>query len=125
MTSEQHFFANGKLLLTAEYAILDGATALALPTKFGQSLDIKPSETTDLSWTSYDADGKIWFSATFNFDTFKRKKASDDAVATMLEKVFAAAIHLKYDNTVAKNRGFRPPQYLTPFSAETDRKSVV
>jgi mevalonate kinase len=119
MTTEQHLFANGKLLLTAEYAVLDGATALALPTKFGQSLDIKPSETTDLAWTSYDADGKIWFSATFNFDTFKRKKTSDNTVATMLEKVFAAAIHLKYDNRVAKNRGFRPPQYLTPFTAET------
>jgi mevalonate kinase len=26
---------------------------------------------------------------------------------------------LKYDNSVAKNRGFVPPQYLTPFHAET------
>ncbi len=112
-------FANGKLLLTAEYAVLDGATALALPTKFGQSLDTKPSESTDCNWTSYDADGKIWFSATFDFDTFKRKTATDDGVATMLEKIFAAALHLKYDNTVAKNRGFTPPQYLTPFHAET------
>ena len=112
-------FANGKLLLTAEYAVLDGATALALPTKFGQSLDIKPSESTDLNWTSYDADGKIWFSAIFDFDTFKRKTASDDSVATMLETIFAAALHLKYDNTIAKNRGFAPPQYSTPFDAET------
>ncbi len=113
------FFANGKLLLTAEYAVLDGATALALPTKFGQSLDITPSESTDCNWTSYDADGKIWFSATFDFDTFKRKTATDDGVATLLENIFAAALHLKYDNTVAKNRGFTPPQYLTPFHAET------
>jgi mevalonate kinase len=119
MTAAQHLFANGKLLLTAEYAVLDGATALALPTKLGQSLDIKPSETNDLDWTSYDADGKIWFSATFDFDTFKRKKASDDGVATMLETIFAAALHLKYDNSVAKNRGFTPPQYMTPFNAET------
>ena len=120
MTAQQHLFANGKLLLTAEYAVLDGATALALPTKFGQSLDIMPSETTsDLEWTSFDADGKIWFSATFDFDTFKCKKASDNAVATQLETIFAAALHLKYDNTVAKNRCFTPPQYLTPFDAKT------
>ena len=112
-------FANGKLLLTAEYAVLDGATALALPTKFGQSLDIKPSESTDCNWTSYDANDNIWFSATFDFDTFKRKTATDNGVATMLETIFAAALHLKYDNTVAKNRGFTPPQYLTPFHAET------
>lgn len=119
MTTPQHFFANGKLLLTAEYVVLDGATALALPTKFGQSLDITPSETMDLEWTSFDADGKIWFSATFDFDTFKCKKSSDNNVSTMLGKIFAAALHLKYDNTIAKNRGFTPPQYLTPFNVET------
>ncbi|MDZ7880123.1 MAG: GYDIA family GHMP kinase [Saprospiraceae bacterium] len=117
--SEQHFFSKGKLLLTAEYAVLDGATALALPTKMGQSLDIKPVETNELAWTSIDANGKEWFSATFDFDTFKCKKTSNFDVAMMLEKIFAAAIHLKYDNSVAKNRGVRPPQYLTPFSAET------
>jgi mevalonate kinase len=119
MTAEQHLFANGKLLLTAEYAVLDGATALALPTKMGQSLDIKPSETGDLDWTSFDVSGKIWFSATFDFDTFKVKKTSDAAVSAMLETIFAAALQLKYDNSVAKNRGITPPQYLTPFSAET------
>ncbi len=119
MTAEQHLFAHGKLLLTAEYAVLDGATALALPTKMGQSLDIRPSETSDLDWTSFDADSKMWFSATFDFDTFKVKKTTDAAVSAMLETIFAAALHLKYDNTVAKNRGFRTPQYLTPFNAET------
>lgn len=119
MTTEQRLFAHGKLLLTAEYAVLDGATALALPTKFGQSLTIKPSETGDLDWLSFDADGKMWFSATFDFDTFKVKKTMDATVSTMLETIFAAALHLKYDNSVAKNRGFRPPQYLTPFNAET------
>ena len=34
------FYAKGKLLLTAEYAVLGGAKALGLPTKLGQSLDV-------------------------------------------------------------------------------------
>ena len=34
------FFAHGKLLLTAEYAVLGGAKALAVPTKLGQSLEV-------------------------------------------------------------------------------------
>ena len=38
---EQNFYSNGKLLLTAEYLVLDGAKALALPTKFGQDLEVK------------------------------------------------------------------------------------
>ena len=35
------FKSNGKLLLTAEYLVLDGAKALALPTSFGQQLLIE------------------------------------------------------------------------------------
>jgi mevalonate kinase len=35
----QSFHANGKLLLTAEYFVLDGAWALALPVKLGQTLE--------------------------------------------------------------------------------------
>ncbi len=35
------FRSNGKLLLTAEYLVLDGARAIALPTKLGQSLTVE------------------------------------------------------------------------------------
>jgi mevalonate kinase len=37
----QTYHANGKLLLTGEYFILDGAVGLALPTKFGQTLTVR------------------------------------------------------------------------------------
>ena len=36
----QKFHSHGKLLISGEYVVLDGATALALPTKFGQSLEV-------------------------------------------------------------------------------------
>ena len=36
----QTFYSNGKLLLTGEYLVLDGAKALALPTKMGQNLQV-------------------------------------------------------------------------------------
>ena len=35
------YYSNGKLLITGEYLVLDGAEALALPTKFGQNLIIE------------------------------------------------------------------------------------
>ena len=44
---KQTFYAHGKLLLTAEYFILDGAVGLALPTKLGQSLSIQSSESNE------------------------------------------------------------------------------
>jgi mevalonate kinase len=54
------FYSNGKLLITAEYAILDGVNALALPTKFGQSLSIEPIEKSAIIWKSFDVEGKVW-----------------------------------------------------------------
>ena len=37
----QRFYSNGKLLLSGEYLILDGATGIALPTTFGQEMCVK------------------------------------------------------------------------------------
>lgn len=61
------FHSNGKLLLTGEYAVLDGAKALALPTKPGQSLEVKSNKSNRLSWKSIDESGDIWFEGAFEF----------------------------------------------------------
>ena len=61
---KQRFYSNGKLLLTGEYVVLDGAKALALPTKFGQDLTIENGTDKTISWTSFDSDGTIWFEDT-------------------------------------------------------------
>jgi hypothetical protein len=37
---KNEYYSNGKLL-TGEYLVLDGATAFALPTKFGQNLIVE------------------------------------------------------------------------------------
>lgn len=59
--SSTRYYSNGKLLLTGEYVVLDGAKALALPTVFGQDLTITPKRQPILSWQSLDSDGSIWF----------------------------------------------------------------
>lgn len=59
------FRSNGKLLLTAEYVVLDGAKALALPTKFGQSLTVEPIKESNLFWKSIDHNGNVWFEDVF------------------------------------------------------------
>ena len=61
------FYSNGKLLITGEYLVLDGAKALALPTKFGQNLIIEESSNREIKWTSYDADGSVWFEDTISY----------------------------------------------------------
>ena len=54
------FYSNGKLLITGEYTVLDGAKALALPTKFGQNLEVEVAESGIINWTSFDADSSVW-----------------------------------------------------------------
>ena len=60
------FYAHGKLLLTGEYAVLDGALALAIPTRYGQSMTVHPTTTNGCHWKSIDSDGIVWFEAQFS-----------------------------------------------------------
>ena len=70
---KQTFYSNGKLLLTSEYLVLDGAKALALPTKFGQDLTVEIGANQEIHWTSFDYDHDIWFESTFSFQDIKEK----------------------------------------------------
>ena len=76
---KQTFYSNGKLLVTGEYLVLDGAKAFALPTKFGQKLIIEASEGQIIHWESVDSDGSIWFEDTIPFLSIVRKERFDDA----------------------------------------------
>ncbi|MCU0448397.1 MAG: GYDIA family GHMP kinase [Bernardetiaceae bacterium] len=69
----QNYYGSGKLLLSGEYYVLDGALALALPTKHGQRLRVSyaPSEHKVLHWKSYDDKGQLWFEARFDIDSFE------------------------------------------------------
>lgn len=58
------YYSHGKLLLSGEYLILDGAEGLALPTKPGQYLEVSPNPDGVLRFTSTDEQGLPWFRAT-------------------------------------------------------------
>ncbi len=61
-----NFYSHGKLLLSGEYAVLDGALSLALPTQFGQSLDISEIKEKKLLWTAQNHQNQIWFDLELN-----------------------------------------------------------
>jgi len=71
---KQTFYSNGKLLITGEYAVLDGAKALALPTKFGQNLIVEEFQNDQISWKSFDSDGNIWFEDVIDFKSIRNKE---------------------------------------------------
>lgn len=87
----QEFYSNGKLLLSGEYAILDGAKGLAVPTKFGQSLQVSPTQGDSIHWKSIAVNAKAWFSGQFNPYDLKLIKSSDNDIANTLQKILVAA----------------------------------
>lgn len=90
MVMKKKFYSNGKLLLTGEYAVLDGAKALAVPTKFGQSLKVAPTKSGKLKWKSFDADKRVWFEAQFSLPGLKVLSSTDAEVSKTLLNIFMA-----------------------------------
>ncbi len=90
MQAASTFYAHGKLLLTAEYFVLDGALALALPTKLGQYLQIVENESDKMEWKSFDADGRIWFEGIFALPSGACLSCNDTEIGSRLSQIFQA-----------------------------------
>lgn len=103
---KNHFYSNGKLLLTSEYLVLDGAEALAIPTVYGQSLEVKHGKENVLTWTSYDHQNVSWFEAVFQADeVFTVLSFSDKKMAETLQHILAEAKKLN-PNFLQEKSGF-------------------
>lgn len=105
--------ANGKLLITGEYFVLDGAKALAIPTKFGQQIQVEEiiggldgkglNLNPTLSWRSNDAFGEAWFDAQFQPKTFDILQSSDDVTAKTLQKILISAANFSTNESLKEN----------------------
>lgn len=107
------FYSNGKLLITGEYTVLDGALALAVPTVFGQYLTVVENNKPDISWQSLDLNDKVWFETVLNFDgkTISSNKP-DDHIAKTLVNIFQVA-QLLNPNFLLPQQGFDMSSKLT------------
>lgn len=90
---ENHYYSQGKLLLSGEYFVLDGALALALPTRMGQRLKVsyQTSEKKVLHWKSYDSNGQLWFEAIFDGENFDCLEKYAEQKSLVLEKILKVA----------------------------------
>tara|TARA_B110001452_G_C15226408_1_gene425062 strand:- start:876 stop:1781 length:906 start_codon:yes stop_codon:yes gene_type:complete len=76
VSKQTTYKSNGKLLITGEYVVLDGATALAIPTKYGQSLTVTDNNEQTLHWVSKDHTGNIWFETHIDITTLTSSNTS-------------------------------------------------
>jgi len=114
MSMKKEFYSNGKLLITGEYLVLDGAKAFSLPTKFGQNLIVEEKSKPEIDWKSYDADGSIWYQDTFTFeeiiilDNSKKESSVRNTLLTILHEAFKLN-----PNSVNQNKGYHIATHLT------------
>ena len=111
---KKEFYSNGKLLITGEYVVLDGAKALALPTKFGQNLIIEEAHNDLIYWTSYDSDGSIWFEDTISFSSIINKEQFDETknIRNTLIEILHEGYNLNSD-FITNSKGYKIATALT------------
>lgn len=106
------FYSNGKLFILGEYYVLEGAKVFALPTKFGQYLEVYSVKAPVLSWKSYDADGSVWYNDEIAIkDIIKNNNTSANKVRAILITILHEA-HLMNPNVLLSG-GFIAETRLT------------
>lgn len=107
------FYSNGKLLITGEYTVLDGAKALALPTAFGQNLIVEENQSETIFWKSFDSDQSVWIDANFNFEHIKNNSfLSENPLEKKLVEILFEAYKLN-PSFLEKNKGYVVETHLT------------
>ena len=85
------FYGRGKLLLTSEYAVLNGARALALPCQKGQKLTFEPLDSNELLWESFDINNNSWFKAKFQLPSCSIVTSSNTSISRRLCSILRRA----------------------------------
>ncbi len=115
-----NYFSNGKLLITGEYLVLDGAKSLAIPTKFGQDLVVEKNKEPSLLWQSFDNHQLCWFQTEFrlsdlriiNETFYSENDKKEESIAQTLQKILREAKKLN-PNFLNSDCGFKITTNLT------------
>lgn len=89
------YYSNGKLLISGEYLVLDGALSLAVPTEFGQSLSVEYIDEPYIIWNSLDEKGNSWFQNIFKYEANGMlKQDNDNETANIILQILNAVKQL-------------------------------
>ena len=83
------FYSNGKILITGEYFVLNGALSLAVPTVYGQYLEINDNDSNIINWTSYNMNKEIWFKCELDKDSLKVKYSSSKEISEIIKELIS------------------------------------
>ena len=106
----EEYYSNGKLLLTGEYFVLDGAKALAVPTTCGQNLTVESIQEPQLIWNSFTNTGECWLEIIFDLPKLRLVSATfetnnDGGKDVIAEKLKEILLEVKKLNPSFLNSG--------------------
>lgn len=100
-----YFESNGKILLSAEYLVLKGARALALPAKLTQELYVEETNSDYIHWLSLDKNKNSWYEEKFFIkDKSIYYKGNKNNIS---EKIVSLFNHIHLNNNIDKSIGKR------------------
>lgn len=92
-----YYQSNGKLLITGEYVVLNGAKALAIPTKFGQKMlvyKLYSSNKNIIIWKAFNYQFKLWFFCIIDLKKMSILRSSNIIFSNQLLNIFQNIIKL-------------------------------
>ncbi|MFK8008823.1 MAG: GYDIA family GHMP kinase [Saprospiraceae bacterium] len=110
---KQYIHAKGKLLLSSEYFVLDGALALALPTSKGQTFSFEEIDNSEvISWKSFDEKEEPWFKGSFSTENFEIIETNDLEISNRLTQILNVCRELN-SSFLKKGKGLVVESHLT------------
>ncbi len=106
---KKSFYSHGKLLLTGEYLVLDGTSALGIPTKKGQWLTVEDTYADFITWKSFDNQENCWFRAVFSLENNIFSSVDNDQEKCITTETLLNILNTAKQlnpNFLSKNRGY-------------------
>ena len=97
------FKSNGKILLSGEYLVLEGAKAIALPSKLTQELKVENIKGNYIIWQSIDYYGNLWFEEKFYLKNDKLVCNGEKNIIS--EKIISLFNHIHIYNDIKNSLG--------------------
>lgn len=95
-TNIVQFSAPGKIMLSGEYAVLSGAKAILLPTKFRQYITARKNPSDHISWKSF-YQNDCFFEGKYSWNEERFIKTNDPDKALYIQRLLRACTSLKSD----------------------------
>ena len=90
------FKSNGKILLSSEYLVMDGAKSIALPAKLTQDLSVSKCDENSIEWQSFDKNGNLWYEE--RFIVINNNLVSQGEENIISEKIISLFNHISKTN---------------------------